>query len=264
MTGCRVQVADAYRAWGDRIADLPRLLATRGAVLHSGRNLIKKVTLTKPGHEPLEVAVKAFRVPARPRGFVYAHLRPPKARRCMVYAQKLLEMGIGTPDPVACIDRREAGFLRESYYVCRYWPADFDLMALLYGDASGGPDMDALLGELARFTYLQHRHGVLHLDYNPGNILARTRRGGIDLSLIDLNRLRFRQPDVDDRISGLVRLTTRVPCLRTIGRRYAELHGVDPEPFCRRLEDAHVRFRRGRRTMKNVKSLIRPMVRRGS
>ena len=124
--------------------------------------------------------------------------------------------------------------------------------------------MDALLGELARFTYLQHRHGVLHLDYNPGNILARTRRGGVDLSLIDLNRLRFRQPDVDDRISGLVRLTTRVPCLRTIGRRYAELHGADPEPFCRRLEDAHVRFRRGRRTMKKLKSLLRPVSRRGS
>ena len=256
-TGCRVQVADAYRAWRDRVADLPRLPASHGVVLHSGRNLIRKVTLTKPGHEPLEVAVKAFRVPARPRGFVYAHLRPPKARRCMAYAQKLLELGIGTPDPIASIECREAGFLRESYYVCRYWPADVDLLGLLYGGASGGPDPDALLEQIARFTWRQHQHGVLHLDYNPGNILARTRRGAIDLSLVDLNRLRFKQPDLDDRISGLVRLTTKAPYLRAIGRKYADLHGVDPESFCRRLEDAHVRFRRGRWTMTKLKSLVR-------
>ena len=257
VTGGRAQVADAYRAYRDRITDLPRLLASQGIVLHSGRNLIKKVTLTSPDCEPLEVAVKAFKTPAWPRGFVYAHLRPSKARRCMIYAQKLLELGISTPDPVACIEYTETGFLRESYYVCRYWPADVDLMELLYKGAPGGPDTDTLLEQLARFTYLQHQHGVLHLDYNPGNILASTRRGAIDLSLVDLNRLRFRQPDLDDRISGLVRLTTRAPCLRTIGRKYAELHGAEPESFCRRLEDAQARFRRRRRAMKHLKSLFR-------
>lgn len=257
VTGCRAQVADAYRAYRDRIADPPRLLAGEGVVLHSGRNLIKKVTLTSPGCEPLEVAVKAFRVPAWLRGFVYAHLRPSKARRCMIHAQKLLEMGIGTPDPVACIEYREAGALRESYYVCRYWPADVDLMEVLYGGTRGGPDTDALLEQLARFTYQQHQQGILHLDYNPGNILASTRRGAIDLALVDLNRLRFKQPDPDDRISGLVRLTTNTSCLRTIGRRYAELQGADPESFCRRLEDAHARFRRARRARKNVKSWLR-------
>ena len=130
-------------------------------------------------------------------------------------------------------------------------------MEVLYGGARGGPDTDALLEQLARFTYQQHQQGILHLDYNPGNILASTRRGAIDLALVDLNRLRFKQPDLDDRISGLVRLTTKASCLRTIGRRYAELQGADPESFCRRLEDAHVRFRRARRARKNVKSWLR-------
>ena len=43
-------------------------------------------------------------MPARVRGFVYANLRPPKARRCMVNARKLTQLGIGTPEPVACIE----------------------------------------------------------------------------------------------------------------------------------------------------------------
>lgn len=264
VTGCRAQVADAYRAYRDRIIDPARLLAGQGVVLHSGRNLIRKVTLTSPGCEPLEVAVKAFKTPAWPRGFVYAHLRSSKARRCMIHAQKLLEMGIGTPDPVACIEYREAGALAESYYVCRYRPADVDLMAVLYGGAPGGPDTDALLEQIARFTYRQHQQGVLHLDYNPGNILASTTGGALDLSLIDLNRLRFKQPGLGDRISGLVRLTTKASCLRTIGWKYAELHGADPESFCRRLEDAHVRFRRRRRAGKYVKSWFRPLFRHGN
>ncbi len=258
MIDCRADVADAWRAWRDQIIDLPRRLTGQGVALHSGRNLIGKLTLTSPDREPIEVAVKAFRVPARPRGFVYAHLRLSKARRCMIHAHKLLEMGISTPDPIACIERMENGCLRESYYISRYWPADIDLVDLLYkGAASGGPDTDALLEQLARFTYLQHQNGVLHLDYNPGNILASTRRGAIDLSLVDINRLRFNRPDIGDRISGLVRLTTKARYLRTIGRKYAGLHGADPETFCRRLEDAHVRYRRRRRTMKAVKSWFR-------
>ena len=74
---------------------------------------------------------------------------------------------------MAWIEYEDAGCLRESYYVCRYWPPDIDLMEVLYrGDASG-LDTDSLLAQLARFTLLQHENGVLHHDYNPGNILTR-------------------------------------------------------------------------------------------
>lgn len=257
----KVHVADACRAYRDPIGDLSRSLTGQGIVLHSGRNLIEKVTLASPGAEPLEVAVKAFKVPARPRGFVYAHLRPSKARRSFEHAEKLRELGIGTPDPVAWIEHETAGCLRESCYVCRYWPHDVDLFGLLYrGDASA-PDTDSLLAELARFTLLQHENGVLHLDYNPGNILTRTRTraAGVsfDFALVDLNRLRFGAVKGIDRMFGLVRLTTSADYLRTIGRQYASMTGEDPERFCRDLERAHSRFRERRRTMKRIKSRFR-------
>ena len=257
MTSSRVHVADTYRACRDQVTDLPRRLNGQGVVLHAGRNLIEKVVLTSRDGEPIEVAVKAFKVPARPRGFVYAHLRPSKARRSYEYAERLLELGIGTPDPVARIEYEDAGCLRESYYVCRYWPTDIDLMRVLYRGDVSGLDTDSLLAQLARFTYLQHENGVLHLDYNPGNILARAAGASFEFALVDLNRLRFKPLGMNDRMSGLIRLTTSVDYLRIIGREYAGMIGEDPERFCRELESAYSRFRGRRRTLNRLKSWFR-------
>ena len=252
-----MRIREPYWAYASRIRDLHRRLDCQGITLHSGRNLIRTATISSPGSESIEVAVKVFRVPARPQGFMYAHLRPSKARRSMEHAEKLLELGIGTPDPVACIEYKDTGCLRDSYYICRYWPPDVDLTGLLYRADSSGQNPDSLLEQLARFTFRQHDNGVLHLDYNPGNILARSKGEGFDFALVDLNRLRFGSLGIDDRISGLVRLTSAASYLRIIGREYADNYGVDSESFCRKLESAHFRFLRRRRTMKQIKSLFR-------
>ena len=250
-------IAEPYRDCRAQIGDLLRRFECDGVTLHTGRNVIKRLTIPGPGGEPIEVAVKAFAVPAKARGFIYASLRPSKARRCMVNARKLAQLGVGTPDPVACIEYEDFRCLGRSYYVCRYWPHDRDLTALLYRGAPPGSDAQALLEALAEFTAAQHARGVLHLDYNPGNILARSESGGFEFALVDLNRLRFRHLDTGDRIGGLVRLTTRGDCLRIIGRRYARLCGADPDDFCTRLEAAQRRFAARRRRAKKMLSWIR-------
>ncbi len=249
--------AEPYRRCRAQIADLPQRFEREGVTLHSGRNLIKRLGIAGPGGEPIEVAVKAFAVPAPVRGFVYANLRRSKARRCMINAGKLARMGLGTPDPVACIEHAAHRCLRGSYYVCRYWPNDHDLTALLYRGVPSGADARALLEALARFTAAQHDRGVLHLDYNPGNILARSTGDGFEFALVDLNRLRFRSLDIGDRVSGLAPLTTRDDCLRIIGRRYARLCGADPDDFCARLGAAQRRFVARRRRKKRVLAWLR-------
>ena len=257
MTAARIRISEPYRAFGDQIAELPRTLDHRGVTLHSGRNHIKRLSITTSESESIDVVVKAFAVPARLRGFVYAHLRRSKALRSMRNATMLLEKGVDTPEPIACIEYHEFGCLRRSHYVSRYWHHDYDLTALLYRGASHGPGTHALLEQLAAFTSAQHDHGVLHLDYNPGNILVRARRDSFEFALVDLNRLRFRQLGIDDRISGLVRLTTIVDYLRIIGRRYAMLYGADPDDFCRRLEAAQYRFATRRRRTKRMAAMLR-------
>ena len=252
-----MRIREPYRACRSQIGDLLGNLATRGVTLHSGRNLIRKVEIGDPSGGSIAAVVKAFRVPARPRGFAYAHLRPSKARRSMAHAEKLLGLGIGTPDPVACIEYVDAGCLRESYYISRYWPSDVDLTSVLYRGGSLGSRTDSLLEHIARFTFLQHENGVQHLDYNPGNLLVRTNGRRFEFALVDLNRLRFNPLRRDERISGLVRLTTSVGYLRIIGREYARLYRVDAEEFRRRLEEAYRRFVARRRSVGRLKSLIR-------
>ena len=250
-------IAEPYRDCRAQIEELPQRLGREGITLHSGRNLIKRLGIAGAGGEPIEVAVKAFAVPAPVRGFVYANLRPSKARRCMVNARTLARLGLGTPEPVACIEYEDFRCLRRSYYVCRYWPHDHDPTALLYRGVPCGAEARALLEALAQFTLAQHDRGVLHLDYNPGNVLVRSEGDGFEFALVDLNRLRFRHLDLGDRICGLVRLTTRDDCLRIIGRRYAMLYGADPDDFCKRLEAAQRRFTARRRRMKRVLSWFR-------
>ena len=250
-------IAEPYRDCRAQIGDLPRRFECDGVTLHSGRNVIKRLAMPRPGGEPIEVAVKSFAVPARVRGFVYANLRRSKARRCVINAGKLARSGVGTPDPVACIEYEDYRCLRRSYYVCRYWPHDQDLTALLYRGIPSGGAAQGLLEALAQFTVVQHDRGILHLDYNPGNILVRSEGDGFEFALVDLNRLRFRRLEIGDRLSGLARLTTRDDCLRIIGRRYATLCGADPDEFCAWLEAARRRFTARRRRMKKVLAWFR-------
>ena len=256
-TAARMSVGERYRDYCGPIGELHRHFDRRGTTIHAGRNLIKAMTIDGPGGGSIRVAVKAFKTPVWPRGLVYAHLRRSKAQRSMIHARKLREMGIDTPDPVACIEYDVCGCLRHSYYVCRYWRHNHDLTGLLYNEIPSGVEPDVLLKQLVKFTYQQHQMGVFHLDYNPGNILVRYRGRDFEFALVDLNRLRFGTPDLESRIAGLVRLTDVADYLGIIGRQYAKLHGADPEDFCRRLEAARLGFARRRRRMRRVKALFR-------
>ena len=257
MTRARICIAEPYAAYRDSIAELPDRLPDHGVTLHAGRNQIQTIPITSPGRKPIDVAAKAFAIPARPHGFVYAHLRRSKALRSMLNAQRLLELGVLTPDPIACIEYHDSGCLRRSYYICRYWRHNYNLTSLLYRGDSHDSDTANLLDQLVRYTIVQHNHGVLHRDYNPGNILVRATATGYDFALIDLNRLHFTHLDMNDRISTLVRIATQTDHLRTIGRQYSTLYGADSDDFCDRLLRAHRRFVALRNRIKRIKSLFK-------
>ena len=114
-----------------------------------------------------------------------------------------------------------------------------------------------ILGEIANFTVKQHDCGILHLDYNPGNILTRLNGDKIDFSLVDLNRIRFTLLGWKERISGLIRLTIFPDKLRIIGSHYAKNCGINQNEFCRQLEQAHSQFWNKRILQKRMLSVFK-------
>lgn len=253
----RIGLAESYETYFTQVSLLPGLIASEGEILYDRRNLIKRMTLENDCGTTIQIVVKKFRTLGFLRGFIDLNFRNSKAFRSMNNAKRLLELGVQTPDPIGCIEHHEFNCVRQSYYISRFWEHNYDLGTLLYRDISIEPDSQMILGALASFTVKQHDCGILHLDYNPGNILTRLNGDKIDFSLVDLNRIRFTQLGWKARISGLVRLSLCPDKMRIIGSHYAKNCGINQNEFCRQLEQAHSQFWNKRMLQKRMLSVFK-------
>ncbi|MCY4186085.1 MAG: hypothetical protein OXC82_00675 [Rhodobacteraceae bacterium] len=253
----RTSLADHYKSYYSQISLLPAMITCNGEILHDERNLAKKTIMTNDEGNSIHIVVKRFRTPGWLRGYVDLNLRISKALRSMNNANRLLELGILTPDPIGCIECLEFNCMRQSYYISRFWEQNYRLSTLLYQGISSGVDQQIIIGELASFTAKQHDRGILHLDYNPGNILTRLEGDKIEFALVDLNRIRFGRLGWKERISGLVRLTLLPEKMRMMGKYYSEIYGVDQEKFCRELEQAHRQFWNRRDRLKKILGILK-------
>lgn len=136
-----------------------------------------------------KINIKAFRQPSFPNNYIYTTLRKSKARRSGEHAVRLLESGVGTPRPVAWIEKKSEGQLRESYYLSVEEPFDGDLR---YWEKRPEKERDELLDAYSQFLFGIHEKGILHHDLSPGNVIwKRDKRGQYSFMLVDLNRMSF-------------------------------------------------------------------------
>lgn len=161
------------------------------------------VVLSPPaGAAPGELAVKAF----APAGII-ARLRGGKARRTWHAAVYLHERGIGTPPPVACLERPRGSRLAESYFVSEFLPgrSSFkDELIRLFREEPACERFMALLEAVAAAVRRMHDAGFQHNDLGNQNILLRREAGGgwTDVAFVDLNRARLRGRPLSARERG--------------------------------------------------------------
>lgn len=124
---------------------------------------------------------------------IYGTLRRSKAERAYLYAARLCNLGIDTPEEVAFVEERRYGILRASYFISLY--SDYcPVMELIEEKASDADAQMCLFDQLANFIYHIHWAGILHRDLNIGNILCAERETGkFSFQLIDTNRMEFRK-----------------------------------------------------------------------
>lgn len=173
-----------------------RVMGDDAEVLSEGRHRVALLPFRVDGRE-VKVAVKRF---GRQSGWKdrFDRRRGTKARRSFEAARRLDENGVGTPEPLAYMDRWENGRLVESFFLAVYEDGMTCFRDELFHLYEEDPDLHRLvelLSGVAGFVRRMHEAGFAHRDLGNQNIfMRRTANGGwCDFQTLDLNRGRMKE-----------------------------------------------------------------------
>lgn len=216
----KVFVGSNYRELAVYAKTLPALFRLdKGEVIYKGRNELRKMDWNGT-----EVVVKSFRVPNLINRIAYGVFRSSKAQRSFEYAEMLRREGIGSPAPVAYYTERNGLLFTRSYYACLKSECPYSYVNLMRGDFPGQED---ILRAIARTTAALHERGYLHKDYSRGNILFRRTDKGVEVEIIDLNRIRFRKVGMEEGCRNFERLPGTPEMFAILADEYAKARGFD-------------------------------------
>ena len=202
-----------------------RAAAPAATVLHAGRNRTVKLDLQLAGGRPLAVAVKTFGSQGLFKNWNDAR-RGTKAERSFRVAARLHAAGVGTPAPVACVERWAGRRLLASHFVSVFAPGLTcfrDELIRLYRTDPLCSKLIGLLQTVADAVRAMHRAGVQHNDLGNQNIMLR--RAGeaawADVQFVDLNRARLRDAlSLREAARDLSRITLPSDFLRVFYEMY--------------------------------------------
>lgn len=215
----KICIHPAFERMRSFVEALPHRFETgQSETLHEARNTVRAFAV---GEE--RVVVKRFQRPNLFRAVVYTYFRKSKARRAYEHALRLRSMGIDSPAPVAWSEYYRHGLLRDSYLVTlRSDYAPLSQTTPQFPAPETRPVLDAFAGFVIRL----HAAGVVHEDFNHGNILWQydTATGEYRFQLIDINRMRFHARPLEPRrcMVNLRRLSCPALAFLYILDRYAE------------------------------------------
>ncbi len=168
-------------------------------LLQQGRERVVK-TQCAIGGIAREIVVKTFRAPGKIREFFERADKGSKALRAFAAAWRLREKNVGTPEPVAVAERRDAaGHLLESRLVTAFVPALTNFRDELFRLYAENPDCETLMELLQRVAEAcraMHDAGVVHRDLGNQNIGLKMSGGNgssrkLEVVFIDLDRVRI-------------------------------------------------------------------------
>lgn len=206
----------------DRFSDIG-YFNTNGELLYDvGRNVVKRFLL-----EGVDVVVKRFGHITAFNRLMYGTVRESKAKRAYLYASKLRELGVSTPEEVAVLETYRKGTLKESYFVSVY--SDCQSLSFLHEFTFGRQELYPVLDALSIWIAEIHDKGILHHDLNVGNILYKELPDGeFAFQLIDNNRMTFhRHLTIEERLKNICKLSANFELYHYVMSRYAERLSYD-------------------------------------
>ena len=203
------------------------------------------------------INVKSFKIPHFINKIAYKYFRKSKARRSFEYANKLIELGVGTPEPIAFVEFSSLLGLENSYYVSEHLLCDLTYRELV--EVPDYPDRDNILRQFTKFSFDLHEKGIEFLDHSPGNtLIKKNANGNYDFFLVDLNRMEFHDTmSFETRMKNLCRLTPLKEMVATMSNEYAKYYGEPEEKIFNTLwkdtSDFQEKFYRKKRLKKKLK-----------
>ena len=202
-----------------------------------------------------KINIKSFKVPNLINQFVYDTFRKSKAERSFEYANRLLELGINTPLPIAYIQNDSFFSFKESYFISEHLDCDFTFRELSHDPTF--ENRDFILKAFARFTFELHEKGIYFLDHSPGNTLIKKAGNSYKFYLVDLNRMEFRSLTHDERIQNFSRLTTDKTVISILSEEYSLCVGEDQDMVFEKMWRYTVQFQERFHRKKRLKEKIK-------
>jgi len=194
-----------FRRFLEALSDCKDLLDRSNCrLLHEGRNRVGVLALPHRDGGQAEIVVKEF----CPRGVdrLKSLCFSSKALKAWSGAQALKARSVGTPFPVAYLEKRGRFFLEQGFFLSERIEKVEEIRSLFRKLSL--PQLQRMLDSLTAFLRSVHAGGILHRDLSDGNILVRGEaEGTFCFYLIDTNRIKVkRRLGILQRIKNLIRL----------------------------------------------------------
>ena len=211
--------------------------------IHKARNELKVIE-----HENQKLVVKYFKIPHFINKVVYTFFKKSKAQKSYEYALKIKDF---TPKPIGYIEFYKFGLLDESYFVSEKFDYDFTIREPLLD--INFPNKNEIFKAFAQFTFDLHENGIYHLDYSPGNILIKKENDNFIFKIVDINRMKFLNMDLEKRAKNFSKLWAKDEDLEFIAKEYAKIYEKNNEEFISKT----ISFSKKHKAVKNFKKRLK-------
>lgn len=184
----KLQINEKYKNFNNDLLNIQEIFNDSKQSIHKARNELKIIEL-----QGIKCVVKSFKVPHLLNRIAYTFFRDGKAKKSFLNATKLIDWEVNTPEPIGIIEFYKSALLSESYFISIYEPYDFTIREVFHHKVE---HITNILKEFTAFTYAIHQKGVWHVDYSLGNILITKENDAYKFSLVDINRMQFKDISV--------------------------------------------------------------------
>ena len=243
MSNYKFILNEEFKKFEYFLCNIKQFFKENSNTIHKARNELKVIE-----HENKKLIVKYFKIPHFINKVVYTFFKKSKAQKSYEYALKIKEF---TPKPIGYIEFYKFGLLDESYFVSEKFDYDFTIREPLLD--INFPNKNEIFKAFAQFTFDLHENGIYHLDYSPGNILIKKENDNFIFKIVDINRMKFLNMDLEKRAKNFSKLWAKDEDLEFIAKEYAKIYEKNNEEFISKT----ISFSKKHKAVKNFKKRLK-------